>query len=161
MSLLGRFFFYNAHIKSHIDYASTIWDGAGEVHLKKLSSFHRRAAKLIRPDPLLTDQKLSSLNMLPLHKHLLYNKGTFMYKLYSNCLPNYLLQLLPKLKKPKYVSLRCMVSVPKPRIDMYKTSLSYTGGALWNSLPSEIQNSPSLAIFKTRFNKHLILDDLR
>ena len=30
-----RKLFYNAHIKPHIDYASVVWDGCGEVHLKK------------------------------------------------------------------------------------------------------------------------------
>ena len=29
-----RNLFYNAHIKPHIDYASVVWDGCGEVHLK-------------------------------------------------------------------------------------------------------------------------------
>ena len=39
--------FYNAHIMSHINYASSIWDGAGELHIKKVNSLHRRAAKII------------------------------------------------------------------------------------------------------------------
>ena len=39
--------FYYAHIMSHINYASPIWDGAAEVHLKKVDSLHRRAAKII------------------------------------------------------------------------------------------------------------------
>ena len=31
--------FYNAHIKPHIDYASVVWDGCGEVHFKKMNSY--------------------------------------------------------------------------------------------------------------------------
>ena len=34
MSIDTRKTFYNAHIKRHIDYASVMWDGCGEVHLK-------------------------------------------------------------------------------------------------------------------------------
>jgi len=30
-----RKLFYNAHIKPHIDNASVVWGGCGEVHLKK------------------------------------------------------------------------------------------------------------------------------
>ena len=30
-----RKLFYNAHIKPHIDYSSVVWDGCGEVHIKK------------------------------------------------------------------------------------------------------------------------------
>ena len=36
---------YNAHIKPHIGYASVVWNGCGEVHLKKTNSLHRRAGK--------------------------------------------------------------------------------------------------------------------
>ena len=31
-----RKLFYNVHIKPHIDYASVVWDGCGEVHFKKI-----------------------------------------------------------------------------------------------------------------------------
>ena len=30
-----RKIFYNAHINPHVDYASVVWDGCGEVHLKQ------------------------------------------------------------------------------------------------------------------------------
>ena len=146
-----RRIFYEAHIKSHIDYASTLWDGLSDNIFKKLSSLYRRAAKLINPDITLnTDQKLKSLDMLPLKDHLLFNKSTFMYKFYSGSLPPYLDDVLPKINQSKYANSRCTVTVPKPRIDMYKTSLCYSGGVLWNSLPTEIKHARSLATFKTR-----------
>ena len=47
--------FFQAHLLSHISYASTVWGGASEVHLKKLNCLHRRAAKLI-----LSDQSMST-----------------------------------------------------------------------------------------------------
>ena len=31
-----RKLFYNAHTEPHIDYASVVWDGCGEVHLKNI-----------------------------------------------------------------------------------------------------------------------------
>ena len=78
-----RKIFYEAHIKSHIDYASTLWDGCSENLFKKLCSLYRRSAKLINPDPsLTTDQKLTSLEMLPLKEHLSLNRGIFMYKFF-------------------------------------------------------------------------------
>ena len=42
-----RKLFFNAHLMAPTYYASTVWSNASEVHLKKLSSLHRRAAKLI------------------------------------------------------------------------------------------------------------------
>jgi hypothetical protein len=59
----ARLMFFNAHILSYINYASTVWCGAGEVHLKKkLNSLHRRAAKSLVTNPYLsTDEKLRSV----------------------------------------------------------------------------------------------------
>ena len=39
--------FFNAHIKSHIDYASIVWDGCRDALKKRLNSLLRRAGKLI------------------------------------------------------------------------------------------------------------------
>ena len=84
-----RKLFYNIHIKPHIDYASVMWDGCGEVHLKKLNSLHRRAGRFILPDPsLFTEQKMSALGILNLPKQLTYNKGIFMHKVLNNKSPN-------------------------------------------------------------------------
>ena len=68
---------YNAHILPHINYASVVWDGCSEVHLKKLikKSLHRRAGKLILPDPSLsTEQKVSALAIISLPQQLTMRK---------------------------------------------------------------------------------------
>ena len=145
-----RKIFYEAYIKSHIDYASTLWDGISENLFKKLSSLYRRSAKLINPDPLLTtDQKMRSLDMLPLKEHLLFNKSMIMYKFYAGALPSYLNNVLPETKQSLYATSRSDVIVPTPRIDLFKTSLCYSGGILWNNLPFIIKNLRSFSAFKT------------
>ena len=146
-----RKIFYEAHIRSRIDYASTLWDGCSENLFKKLSSLYRRSAKLISENhSLTTDQKLISLNMLPLKQHLLLNKCIFMFKHFSGSLPPYLIELLPKIKKPKYATSRCTISMPGPipRIDLVQTSLCYSGGVLWENLPVELTSAVSLPTFK-------------
>ena len=72
--------FFNAHIKSHIDYASAVWGGCSDDLEKRLNSLLLRAGKLILPDKnLTTDKKLNKIGILNLHKQLDYNKGVFMY----------------------------------------------------------------------------------
>ena len=94
ISIDTRKLFYNAHIKPHIDYASVVWDGCGEVHFKKLNSLHRRAGKLILSDPSLsTERQMSALGILNLPQQLTYNKGIFMHKVLNNYSQNYLAQL--------------------------------------------------------------------
>ena len=157
-----RKIFYEAHIRSRIDYASTLWDGCSENLFKKLSSLYRRSAKLISENhSLTTDQKLISLNMLPLKQHLLLNKCIFMFKHFSGSLPPYLIELLPKIKKPKYATSRCTISMPGPipRIDLVQTSLCYSGGVLWENLPVELTSAVSLPTFKRLANRYFCEND--
>ena len=42
--------FFNAQIKSHIDYASVVWGGSSDALKKRLNSLLRRSRKLILPD---------------------------------------------------------------------------------------------------------------
>ena len=108
--------FYNAHIKPHLDYASVVWDGCGEVHLKKqLNSLHRRAVKLILPDLFLSaEQKMSALGILNLLQQLAYNNGVFMHKVLNNNSPNYLAPLFISYQS-HYTNSRNNYYVPRPR----------------------------------------------
>ena len=152
----SRLMFYNAHIRSHIDYASTVWDGSDDDNLKRLNSLHRRAAKLILPDPnLSTDQKLYNLKILPLSQHFLFNKGIMMFRVRKGKLTQYLCQLFTK-QTSRYTAHRQRFILPKTRLELYKTSLSFSGAKLWNLLPSSVTNAGSLPVFKDSLLKHLL-----
>ena len=152
--------FYNAHIKPHIDYASVVCDGCGEVHFKKLNSLHRRAGKLILPDPSLsTEQKMRTLGILNLPQQLAYNKGIFMHKVLNDNSPNYLAQL-PISHQSHYTNSRNNLYVPRPRLDLFKTSLSFSGASLWNSLPQNIKSCISLRCFKRNLHKYMSENNL-
>ena len=73
-----------------------------------------------------------------------------MYKFFSGSLPPYLDDIIPKIKKPKYATSRCTISMPGPipRIDLVQTSLCYSGGVLWEHLPAELTSARSLSTFK-------------
>ena len=152
-----KLLFYNAHIQPHLDYCSIVWDGASQANLKQLNSLHRRSAKLIidaRMNNISTDDKLELLNMLPLQKRFIFNKLVLVYKITKSKAPAYLSSLLNRSKTP-YGTLRNDFVVPKPRIDMYKTSVAYSGACLWNSVPKIITSAPSLSSFKARLHKYL------
>ena len=152
----ARKMFYDAQIRSHIDYASTLWDGCGDVHLKELNSLHRRAAKHILPDKTLTtDQKLEKLQILPLDKHLLLNKGILMYKVWNRHVPDYMCNLF-KRHETRYSTSRLNFNMPLPRIDIFKTSLSFSGPSFWNTLPSNVKNVGTIMSFKTNLLKHFL-----
>jgi len=150
-----RQLFYNAHILPHIDYCSTVWDGCSEANSKRLNSLHRRAAKLILPNRSdSADERMKSLNMLPLRKHFLLNKGAFMRKIQSSAAPQYLSDLFSPAASP-YKTARNSLFIPRPRLDILKTSISYSGAHIWNSLPEHVKQTSSQVTFRARLFRHL------
>ena len=47
LDLHSRSMFFNAHILTLIDYASTLWDSANESNLRFIFHLHKRALKLV------------------------------------------------------------------------------------------------------------------
>ena len=113
---------------------------------KRLNSLLRRARKLILPDKnLTTDQKLNKIGILSLHKQLDYTKGVFMYRALTNNAPVYISSLY---KAPHSSSRNNYLQLPKPRIDLFKTSMAFPGALFWNSLPVHLRSCHSLSSFK-------------
>ena len=48
------------------------------------------------------------------------------------------------------------LNVPIPRIDLFKSSLVYSGPVLWNSLPSELRFPVSPSVFKKHLTLHML-----
>ena len=150
--------FFNAHIKPHTDYASVVWDGCGDVLKKILNSPHRRAVKLIFPDPTLTtDQKLDENEET--------TKTIWIYKGVCSCTGS--LTMRPQ-SIYYYYYLTCthtpssysnsknyQLSLPRPRIDIFRTSISFSGVFLWNNLFLTVRCCQSLSSFKRKVCAHL------
>ena len=144
--------FYHAHIFPHLIYASTVWDGCSYVVFNKLNSLHRRAAKLmISNSSLTTDTKLRYLGLLSLKEKLnMFNKAVLLFKAYKHLAPPYLehLFICYNTRAPSR-----FITLPKPRIDLFKTSFSFSGASLWNTILNQIKSCNSLISFKTQLHK--------
>ena len=92
-----RKLFFNAPLMAHINYASTVWSNASEVHFKKkkLNSLHRRAAKLILADrSLSTTATLKKVDILPLQEQFVFYTAVLMFKVHMGWEPQYVCDLL-------------------------------------------------------------------
>ncbi len=83
-----------------------------------------------------------------------------MYKINNNLAPQYLCDLFEMCSDDvdetsmvlrSRTNMNC--AVPKPRNNLFKTSLSYSGALIWNSIPVEIRNACSLNIFSNNCQK--------
>ena len=144
--------FYSSHILPHISFSSTVWDGCGETHLNKLNSLHRRAAKLLLSDKnSSTDEKMKALSMLPLQKQLYFNKAVLMFTVNRRMTPSYITSLFTESNNRTNT-----YALPKPRIDLYKSSLSFSGSTCWNSLPVATKTVGTIKNFKRELHQYLM-----
>ena len=147
--------FFQAHIQSRIDYASTLWDSASESLLKPLKSLHRRAAKIILlKNTSLTNDGYKKTTILPLKNRLMYNKARFMHKILSGKAPTYLVKRVSINLYSRNYSRK--LNVPMPRLDLLKSSLMYSGPTLWNSLPVALTEPSTVSVFKHRLLTHML-----
>ena len=133
-----------------------MWDGCSDVLKKRLNSLHRRAVELIFPDTTLTtDQKLKGMRIMNLQKQPEYNKGLFMYRVLNNEAPEYISNLYKHTPSRYSNSRNYKLSLPRPRIDVFRTSIPFAGAFLWNNLPLTLRSCQSFISSRRRFRAHL------
>ena len=96
---------------------------------------------------------MNKMNILQLSEHLKFNKATIIHKVYYEKSPEYLNKLITK--APNRYGSKNLVP-PLPRIDLFKSSLSFSGSAIWNDLPSNLKENMSTDTFKHNLYQYLI-----
>ena len=101
---------------------------------------------------------LKELNVLPVSDLLLIRDAVLMYKCMNNLAPDYLTSLFKKRSSIHQHNTRNSnnLDIPKCRTVKAQNSFSYRGVSIWNSLPSEILNSPSVSVFKRKLKSYYL-----
>ena len=102
----------------------------------------------------LTDKDYKTAQILPLSSRLMSNKARFVHKIVSGKAPTYLSTKLLINQSSRNSSRK--LNVPIPRIDLFESSLVYSGPFLWNSLPSELRLPVSPSVFKKHLTLHML-----
>ena len=140
----------------HIKFSSTVWDGCSEIHLSKLNSLHLPRSEIVKSrqkQTLSTDEKQKALSILPLQRQLDFNKALLMFKANRRMVPSYITSLFSECSNR---TIRYILT--KPSIDLYKTSLAFSGPSVWNTLPVAIKTVGTIGRFKSDLNKYLMTD---
>ena len=151
LNLHARKIFFHTHIMSTISYGSTLFDSASESALKPLLSIYKRAVKaVLLKSTSLVHSDYVDLRILPLKKLFISNKAILMKKIMVGNPPQtlqYNFQSTPRQKNK--------LLVPVPRIDLFKSSLLYSGSVLWNTLSPKLRSLDSVVTFKKQLSDHL------
>ena len=102
----------------------------------------------------LTNNDYKKTAILPLRHRLMHNKARFMHKILSGQAPIYLVKRVSVNLYSRNYSRK--LNVPMPRLDLFKSSLKYSGPTLWNSLPVALTESSIVSVFKHRLSTHII-----
>ena len=139
-----RHLYYNAYIKSHIEYCCVVWGNSCSFNAYKIEKLQRMACKLILGnDYTMLDAAHKELNILSFEETIFIHKAKVMYKIANNAAPIYLTDLFQMRGNGIQLNLRSTSNknflIPKPKISLFKSCLSYSGALVWNSIPLRIK----------------------
>ena len=144
VNIHARKLFLHAYILSSINYCSTLFDTASANVLKPLNSMYKRALKaVLLKSSTLVATDYGKLEVLPLKDMFILNKGIFMHKVMTGHAPQTLQSKFHMTSRDP-----TKIQLPIPRIDLFKSSLTYSGSLQWNMLPTHVKASQSKETFK-------------
>lgn len=81
-----------------------------------------------------------------------YNKAVLVFKILNKQAPSYLEALLCR-SSIRYGSPNLIK--PFSRIDLFQTSVSFSGADTWNKLPNKTKNAKIMSSFKQSLKEHI------
>lgn len=142
---------YYAHVYPLLTYCNPIWCTTYSTYLIPLKLQLKKIVRIITNSGYLdhTPELFKQTGMLKLDDITNFTIATFMYKNkndHHSLLPTHSYNTRH----------RHNLSLPSHRLTKFQHSMTYLGPVVWNTIPSHIQDSQSLSIFKKQFKKHIL-----
>ena len=125
--------------------------------MNSLKKLQKRAARSILDKPIDTpsSEMFAELNWMTFPERVNYQKAVLMFKIMHGLTPSYLHNLFHFTSEIHNRSLsstsKDILNIPKPKLEIYRNSLTYSGSKIWNAIPENIRNGDSLPHFKKRY----------
>ena len=152
---------YKALVRSHLDYASSVWFPYKEKHINLIEGVQRRATKQIPGLSNLTyEERLRKLK-LPTLKYRRYRGD--MIELYKMASGNYDPEITDFIKwRENFTSRETgrgnkkKLFTQRPRLDLRKNSFTVRATSIWNSLPDSVASANNINTFKKQARQILV-----
>ena len=150
----------NATITSRLDYCNSLMFGIPKELISQLQKHQNHAARVITKwrkydhiTPVLVD-----LHWLPVKQRIDFKILLLTYKALNGLAPAYMRELLIPYspKRTLRSTENHLLTPPRCRLEYFgKRSFAAAAPTLWNNLPLNIKQAPSVDIFKSRIKTHL------
>ena len=144
----------------HLDYCNSLLMGLSDSLIHLLDIVQRCAARLIHRDS--GDQSVTGLmkylHWLPVESCIVFKVLVLVYKCQNGLGPEYLTDMVATYMpvRSRRSSAQRMLGVPRTRLKTVGDwAFSVAGPSAWNCLPSDIEDSGSLYLFKNKIKTHL------
>ena len=150
---------YKALVRTHLDYASTVWAPYKVKLVEMIEGVQRRATKqLPNLKELSYTERLRKLKLPTLSYRRVRGDMIEVYKIITEKYDPKIGQLLKmRNDQTSRSTLRGnskKLYTQRARLDVRKYSFSIRTAQVWNSLPEKVINAPTLNAFKNRLDKH-------
>jgi hypothetical protein len=150
---------YYALIYPYLNYGICAWGSTTANHLKPIITQQKSAIRIITNSAFRQHSAplFKSLNLLNINSLHTFSCVNYIYKtLFLNA--NHALKLsLDRCNRTHYHHTRnkYLFDIPRVKLNLCKHSMQIKGPSLWNSLPSELKNCKTFALFKSKTKKYL------
>ena len=150
----------HAFVTSRLDYCNALLYKLPDYLLLRLKKVQNTAVRIIARYNI-TDSitpHLKTLHWLPVSLRIEFKLLLLTYKIMTGLAPPYLCELLSLRELPRELRSSSDINllVPRSRTTSYgDRAFSVAAPQLWNKLPSDIREAPTLAMFKSKLKTHL------
>ncbi len=142
---------YSAIVLPHFDYADSVYDSCTDISKTWLQSLQSRTARLLTGYNIQTHRAdmFKDLCWMSLQHRRDMNKCILMYKCLNNLSPCYLTDMLQTNNNiHQYRTWQSNnLHLDKSKLEYYNGNFTITGAKLWNSLPQNGKDMPTLDIW--------------
>jgi len=151
---------YYSLVYPYLTYCNMVWAATYGSRLRRLNVLQKRAVRIVAGAPYgsHTSQLFSQFNLLKVEQIRTLQVGEFMYRYDRDLLPPVFKGLFSLNSEVhshltrNSSSYRCIYARTNTRL----FSIKLSGVLIWEKIPPEIRQSPSLSIFKRKLRTHLV-----
>ena len=148
----------HASVTCRLAYCNSALSGVSADQLSRLQRVQNSAARLVlkkRKREHITPL-LRQLHWLPVAFRVKYKLAVLAFRHFDGSLPPYLSKSLTIYQPSRNLrsSAEKLLVIPKRNLQSGRHSFSFSAPAVWNSFPSDVRNTPTLSLFKSRIKTH-------